>query len=234
MWHELSKKRFGYSIEIGIGNRREHRQLKGFTGELYTASPLILKGETVLCLWLDSFENVNPIFVTHELGHWIIKLQGFKALLNKPHIHSNEEIILNSMCQHPVVYNLQRVVGHDPQFEIDSRARNDIKFVRKDHPPYSENDADVILMLAEDVFHASNKISRDILKRAKRFHPNVYKKINLVNSILNKYDLLNPEEMLQCEFNIIEELNMGSNWVISEDVEKLEEMVACAQTDQHS
>ena len=87
-----------------------------------------------------------------------------------------------------------------------------------------------------------NELSKIIVDSCYKIHTqlgpglleNVYEKIKLVNSVLNKYDLLNPEEMLQCEFNIIEELNMGSNWVVSEDVEKLGKLVARAQADQRS
>lgn len=102
-----------------VGDRHEHPRLKQFDGELNTAFPTIVEGRVALALWLDSLKDVNLIVVTHEIGHWVLKLQGFPAMIYPPDRHSNTEILLNSLIQHPPLYTLQKSIGHNPQAEVN-------------------------------------------------------------------------------------------------------------------
>jgi len=68
LWHSLCKKELCSSIEVMVGNRREHPQFSSYKGELYTAYPEVVGGKLALVLLLDNLSNVRPIFITHELS----------------------------------------------------------------------------------------------------------------------------------------------------------------------
>lgn len=232
LWRSLCEKRFGIPLEVMIGNRKEHKQLKDFPGEVYTAYPHNVEGRMVLCLWLDRMTNVNSILVTHELGHWVIKLQGFKGLIFKPDVHCDQEIYLNSLCSHPPLYALQRKLGHEPQIEIDSRAKNNLMFVDKSRPKYSETQAKKIsLLLTDDLLNCTSSIARLIRSKARRFHPEMYKLIQIIMSSIDKFNLMNPEENLRCQSDIVQNLSWSEGWIVSEDVKNLASKIVPSESD---
>lgn len=227
LWRSLTEEKVGVLIEVMVGNRREHQQLGSFRGELNTAYPHVVEGKVVLALWLDSFSSVNPIVVTHEIGHWILKLQGFRAFMYQPQPHGNIEILLNSFAHHPPLYALQRSLGHEPQFEIDSRALHDIeifssKSETRDRKSWLAN----ALLLADDLTNCSDTNQKRLKRVVKKKHPNTAKLLNRILALVPHY---NPLSRRPIQRRIIQELKLGAGWQEKDEVRALRSMVETAE-----
>ncbi len=225
LWQSLSEQTIGIPIEVMVGNRKEQPQLRSFSGEINTAFPHIIEGKVRLVLWLEPLSDVKDIIITHEIGHWILKLRGFQAFKRKRQQHSNIEIGLNSMAQHPPLYVLQRSIGHEPQDEIDSRCVHNIKRFTKDK---ESKQREVwlfnALMLADDVFNSEE--NRQVLINVMTGrHPNTLNLLRKLIELKSSYDLLIPDQnLIFCE-QIIETLKLGDDWYKPNEVNSLVSMV---------
>ena len=226
LWRSLSKEILGVPIEVMIGNRREHPQLRSFQGELHTAAPHIVEGKPVLVLWVDSTNRVSPLIITHELGHWILKLQGFHSLIYQPDKHCNEEILLNSMAHHPPLYNLQRSVGHDPLQEINSRANHNIAvFSREKESPRRKDQIRNALMLADDIMNCSQEEEDELKKVLMNKHPRTMRFIKEIQIIALRHDLMDPEDNMKFSKAVVKKLKMGKEWYEANEVNELRKIV---------
>jgi len=225
LWHSLCKEKIGIPIEVMIGNRREHPQLKSTVGEVYTAFPVIIEGKIVLSLWLDSLSNVNSIIVTHEIGHWVLKLKGFRGMIYQPEKHCDIEILLNSMAHHPPLYALQRSLGHEPQIEIDSRADHDIKIFSKERETSKKQfRVKNALLLADDFLNCSSEKRMQLEEIVKRRHLNTARYLWKILSIASHYNLLNPKQNLRFSRKVIRKLKLGDEWYVADELEELIKM----------
>lgn len=229
LWQSLSKQKFGVPIEVMIGNRREHSQLSAFSGELYTAFPTTVEGRVALSLWLDSLTNVNSILITHEIGHWVLKLQGFRGMLYRLNKHCNEEILLNSMAHHPPLYALQRSLGHEPQMEIDSRADHDLKrFSMETETRQRKIWVRNALLLADDLMNCSEEKHKQLERVLRDKHFNTARYLKKILDIASNYNLLNPKQNLKFSEKLIRKLKLGSEWYAPDEVKELQLMMhAC-------
>jgi hypothetical protein len=226
LWHSLSKQKIGVSVEVMVGNRKEHPQLSAFSGELYTAFPMTVEGRVVLSLWLDSLTNVNSVLVTHEIGHWVLKLQGFRGMLYPPNKHCNEEILLNSMAHHPPLYALQRSLGHEPQMEIDSRADQDLKrFSMETETRQRKIWIRNALLLADDLMNCSEEKRKQLERVLRDRHFNTARYLKKILDIASNYRLLKPKQNLKFSEKLIRKLKLGSEWYAPDEVEELQLMV---------
>ncbi|MCK4732476.1 MAG: hypothetical protein KAT65_08460 [Methanophagales archaeon] len=230
LWRSLSEQKIGAPIEVMIGNRREHRQLSLFSGELNTAFPVIVKGKVVLSLWLDSLSDVNPILVTHEIGHWVLKLQDFRGLIYQPQLHSDVEIYLNSLAHHPPLYALQRSLGHDPQLEIDSRTLHDIEVFShdretKDRQFWVKN----ALLFTDDLMNCSEEYYTQLDKIVSKKHPNTSNLLKKILAFASSYNLLSPDQNLKFSRRVIQDLKLGSGWREMDEVRTVISMLDQAQ-----
>lgn len=225
LWHSLSKQTIGIPIEVMVGNRKEQRQLSSYSGEINTAFPHIIKGKLVLILWLEPVSDVKDIIITHELGHWILKLRGFQAFQRERQKHSNTEIILNSMAQHPPLYVLQRYIGHEPQAEIDSRCVHNIKlFTKGKKSKQREMWLNNALMLADDIFN-SEENRYPLINVISTRHPNTFNLLRKLIELESSYDLLVPDQNLNFSRQVIETFELGDDWYNPDEVESLASMV---------
>ncbi len=234
LWRSLTEEKVGVPIEVMVGNRREHEQLGSFRGELNTAYPHVVEGKVVLVLWLDSFSGINSIVVTHEVGHWILKLQGLHAVTYKPQPHGDVEIFLNSFATHPPLYALQRSLGHEPQPVIDSRALRDIKvFSNKKETRDTQSWIVNALLFADDLTNCSDTYRKRLKGVVKKKHPNTAKLLNKILALVPHYDPIHPDKNFRfyrrpIQRKIIEVLKLGAGWREIDEIENLKLMVDSA------
>lgn len=213
LWRSLSEEKTGVPVEVMIGDRKKHRQLSSFSGELYAVFPQVIGEKVVLVLWLDSLSNVKPILVTHEIGHWVLKLQGFCTFLYQADRHNNVEIILNSMAHHPALYALQRSLGHEPQVEIDSRSRSDIKlFSKKSRKKEGGSCLSNALLLADDMMNCSGGDRIGLENVVSKNYPDILRLVKKIITLASSYNLLIADENLEFCAKVIEDLKLGSGW----------------------
>lgn len=213
LWHELCKEKLGKTLEVLLGNRREHRQLKEFRGELNTAHPGRIDGKDILVIWLDQLKNVDFLIITHELGHLILSLQGFNTYTYLKERQSNIEILLNSMALHPPLYNLQLSFGHEPQRIIDNRAHSNIKIFSESKESSDERKRiENALLLTDDIFNCSNSIETKLKDILKVNHSNIFKLITKILELIPYYDLLKPYKNIRFIKKVISAINFDYGW----------------------
>jgi hypothetical protein len=47
-----------------------------------TAIPYMVENKLCLVIWLDVLEPLDQLLLTHELGHFVLSLQGYKLLID--------------------------------------------------------------------------------------------------------------------------------------------------------
>jgi hypothetical protein len=231
LWHSLCQENFGTSIEVMASSRKERQQLRSFRGELNTAYPQIVEGRVVLALLLDSLKNVKAIVITHEIGHWVLTLQGMLTYQYTPRPHGDTEILLNSFAQHPHLYELQRSLGHEPQAEIDSHAEHDLHLLANEREPRGR-DAWVrnALLLADDILNCSESYKKRLKSVVKRKHRNTAEILNKILKIAPYYSPPSPggdyrSSRRPIQKRLIKELQLGTNWQELDEIKLLKRKI---------
>lgn len=226
LWHSLCYEIIGQTIEIIATNINQLIEYDSIRGQVNTAKLSKLpNGKTVLCVFLHDFPKINPIYLTHEIGHYVLHLKGFKQVGYTSDPMCQEQIQINSLCDHPVLYDLQRQLGHEPQNMIDSRAEKHFWLVYKNVKHKEKDVLNYSLTIADDVINSSSKISKKIKRNAKRFQPKINNILEDTLSSVNQYDLFNVNENFECRCSIIKKLGLGNKLIIKDDIKKLKNYV---------
>jgi hypothetical protein len=226
LWKDLCNQKIGIPIEVMIGNRKEHWQLSSFPGELNASYYHDIEGRKVLVLWLNSLSNVDMRIITHELGHRFLELIGFCGLIYLPQKRNNIEILINSMSQHVPLYELQRSLGQEPQDIIDSRVINDMKiFKRENEVKDYSNHVENALLLADDLINGSKRYCIQLEQIVRQNHPNVFELLSKILELKKYYDLLIPSKNLKFRRKVIQNLKLGSEWKVNDEVKILKSEV---------
>lgn len=220
LWRSETRRVVGQSIEIMADNRRNNMAFRSFQGQLNTAIPEKYGGQLVLKLWLEVFPNPDMIILTHEIGHWVLKLQGYQNLACKPRDQSNRGTLLNDVASHVPLFVLQRSIGHDPQAEIDSRTSHNIRL-------FSEAKAEAIdektsaLIFVDDILNCSEAKRERLRSLLRKNLPAVSRLVEEIVTAANGYDLLNPQQSLSFRHRLVEMLGLEGDWNAVDEVKAL-------------
>ena len=231
LWHQLCLKEIGKSVEVLVFNRRDSPDLMNIKGAVNTNAVISWKGKASLGLFLDNTSRLNYIIVTHELGHWILKLQGLKGVRTDEEsgealYEGGTEMLLNNLCSHPALYKLQRSMGHEPQSEIDRMANHNIvgvsKIAEKDDPLRQVKDA---LLFADDLINCSEDVRKGLQRIIAKRWPKTEKIVNKILEIKGTKDLSLIENANMLPQEIINRLSLSGNWSISDSIQFLKDFV---------
>ena len=223
LWHQLCASQLGGDFEVILMDRREFPLTRDYVGEINTA--WAWRSDTlgpILAVILEATPTgiVNEVIFTHEMGHWILKLQGFTAMRAEDP-NSDTEILLNSFAHHPPLYALQRSLGVEPQKEVDARALHDLALFREAAPPggrvHHLNNA---LLIADDLQACSASIASEFRGVVSRLHPEVFAMVELIQSTVGHYDMLHPAGNLRCLRMLVQRLRLG-NWTALDELPSL-------------
>jgi hypothetical protein len=131
VWHQECLNYIKNDIGVIMADRRQNAQLRDIPGELNSATAAVFDDKLYLVLWFDSVYPLQPLLVTHELGHWILVLRGYKMLVDPARTYGDIVINLISMAHHPPLFTLQRSLGHEPQDMIEIKASWEWKLSHK-------------------------------------------------------------------------------------------------------
>lgn len=232
LWNSLCLERIGSPIEVMICDRREYpfHGISTHNGKLNTSVPQSWQDKVILALLLESGKKSDMIIVTHELGHWVLRLQGFKVLVNvnDRKMHSEDRYgELSSLCTHPALYILQRRLGLDPQKEIDKRTAHDIAFLlRKTETNDEKTNTEAALYYADDLLNCSRSNRIGLERRLSNKLPKTAKIVEEILEIKAPLDLSKIEDVLLFSKEIVHNLSLSGNWRESNDLECLKEQVA--------
>jgi hypothetical protein len=225
-WRFKSNEVLEHQIEILVGNRHEVKQLKHFKGELNTAVPQIIQLDPKLVVYLDNVDPIDPLILTHEIGHWLIKLLDFKNVIFNSDPTSNLSICFNSMTGHVPVYDLQKSMNIDPQKEIDSRTSHNIDLLKKDR---ESNKSELILhnaiLFADDLLSCSIKLYEQLVEILSSKHPQTHTLVEAIIDIAKHYDLTNSDKNARFQRMLIKKLKIKHKWAFADDVFYLKRMI---------
>jgi hypothetical protein len=217
-WRSETKRVVGESIEIMADNRRNSNAFQSFEGQLNTAIPEKYRGQLVLKLWLEVFPDPDMRIITHEIGHWILKLRGYQNLACKPR-HPRGPL-LNDIASHVPLYALQRSIGHDPQTEIDSRTDHDIELC-SEAKGKAVDEKTSALIFADDILNCS-ELKREQLRAALRENlPAVLKLVEDIVRTVAGYDLTDNKQNLSFRYRLVKVLELDGDWNAVDEVEAL-------------
>jgi hypothetical protein len=213
LWHEECRKRLESDIPVQIADRKENPRFKDFDSPFSTATPQELENKLCLVLWLESMEPLDCLLVTHELGHFVLALQGFKCLIDSYSPSGEIGGMLNSFAQHPPLFVLQRALGHEPQQMIDAKVRYDISIYEGMNRLPDEYYIRDGLLVADDLNNCSPDEKQRLIQAVSRKYPKIYNVARIVLESLQYYVLNNPKENFKLLRNLRKVLKLGSSWV---------------------
>ena len=226
LWKKLSDQILGCTIEIMIGDRKDNSELKHIPGELNSAYPGVFDGAVVLPIWLENPKSLDPLLITHEIGHWILMIKGFKGLVNKYNQQSGVDINMNSLAQHPPLYKLQRDLGHDPQKMIDTRAKTNLNnLTRGPEIILGDRWAEFALLFADDVLNCSEDIKNDLIEVLQEDFPVTFSFLEKILNLISKYDLNDSKSNLAFLKNLVNTIYLGEGWKVIDEITELKEMI---------
>lgn len=224
LWHQLCRQVIGAPIEVIVANRREYpfHGIDTAQGELNTAIPQTYQDRVVLALLLENTKKLNAVITTHEIGHWVLKLQGLKSMSNGDDPNGSIEISLNSMASHSALYVLQRSLGHEPQNEIDKRAGYNIAVLSRSTEPFDEKvRVSKAMVYADDLLHCSTSNKTGMQRLLSNKHPNINKMVNKILETSVRQDVAKIANIHSFCAEVIQTLELGQNWSEANEVEKL-------------
>jgi hypothetical protein len=225
LWHELCKEKLSFSIEVTVGNRREHPMFSAYGAELHTAYPMTVNGKFSLVVLIDYSAKWKPLMITHELGHWVLKMQGARALLYNVNHHSRSEALLASISQHPSLYALQKNLGHDPQKEIDMHAGQTIVHLGQTSEPIDElTIIEQALYISDDLINCSKSNKTGLTRVISKKRPKTQQIVNKILMVAQaNNNLALPQDCLPFCKMVVKEVPMQDDWSELDEVSLLKE-----------
>jgi len=217
-WSAISQGIVGRPIEVVVDNRRNHPVYRRFTHEVNTAIPAVYKGQVVLSVWLESFPKLD--LVSHEIGHWVLKLKGFSSLSCQP--PSRYQEYLNSLASHPPLYDFQRRLGSHPEVEIEARTDHDIRLCLQ--PKTKEDQVASALYLSDDLLNCSQEKREELRCVVSNNYPQVMMSIQIVLDAASKHNLLDPVQNLMFRKSLADKLKLYGRWSEARDVSELKDL----------
>lgn len=226
LWKQLSSEVLGCTVEVMICDRKDNPELKHIPGEINCAYPGVYGGQVVLPIWLQNPKSFDPLIITHEIGHWILMINGFKGLVNKFNRQTGLDINMNSLAHHPPLYKLQREMGHEPQRMIDSRAKFNLNnLTRGPEIMLGDKWAEFALLFADDILNCSEEIKKDIMEIIQEDFPVTFSFLEKILNLINNNDLNDPKSNISFLKNLVNTLYLGEGWKVVDESLELKEMI---------
>jgi hypothetical protein len=220
LWDQACITTLKKPVEIVVDDRRNDPIYRSWLGEVNTASPGIHEGRVVLYVLVDSFPRLRPIVISHEIGHWVLILRGFRALQCIPR-NIFRESLLNSLAGHPSLFRLQKQLGDDPQNEIDLRCGYDRRQFSR---PRQIDSVNMALLLADDLLNCSFDYREPLRRVLRKSFPDTLRLTERVVCIASDHDLYDFNSNVEFRRTLIKDLNLG-NWVVCDHVKSLEDLI---------
>lgn len=225
-WTLLTKEIFDYPIEIVATAKSEHPQFSKIPQNLHIAYPHILNKKVVLVVVVNDFSNVPYVVFAHEVSHWILKLKGYKGLLNKRDKLGLLAAHINDPCTHSSVWQLIKECGLNPQSEIDNRAEHDIKLLlnsAESKEPLEQKT--LALYLCDDLINRTSNLKIKLNINLLNKYPATYGFIQQITALVNRYNLNKPDDSNACIEQLQKELSLPGSWVVIDDREEIRKKI---------
>ncbi len=220
-WRIICIEKIGQDVQVMLADRKDNPDIAELPGNFNMAHPYMLNdGRVGLIVWLNSTMEIDQAVITHEVGHWVLILQGFCGFSNKSaEVHKMIGARLMALLHHAPLYELQKQIGDNPQPVINVLSEEYILYFSQ----YKETARSVTehTLIAGDLMINAQEAGRRKLERVlKKKHPNTKRLVQTVVSLRNKYNIFKPEGNRKWGWSLIKELGLGSGWaeVTNEDI----------------
>lgn len=228
-WKDLSKKAFSVAIDTILMNRRDHPKFRNnIFGELNTAMPVVNNKckKVFLAILVEDIDKTTSTIISHEIGHWVLKIQGYQGVDDRQKKNLDLASMLNSLAHHPPLYSLQATLGYSVQSEIDDRTIHNIELFAKDFEA-SDGRCRFInaLYLADDLISCSENLKDRLKNVLIEKHP---KTLDLINQILetkNFYDIYKVDKNIRFIMMVIKKLKLPGDFLPKNDISTLRKLI---------
>lgn len=220
LWTICSRENIGLPIEIRVLDRREHPKFKDFSGLLNSALPEVINGEIKLIVYLETINPIDYQLMSHEIGHWILNLRGFKTVRIKDASFIGS--LINSLAHHRPLYELQRSLKIDPQDSIDQRARDYILlFGERDNSDDNNSRIADALMLSDILLSCSSSIGLELNETIAMNYPLTKQFSDIIVETASYYNLHERESNLKFVRMLCKNLKLKNDWNIVNNLYEL-------------
>jgi hypothetical protein len=213
LFHELSGNLINYNIDVVIIDKTEVPWIT-VDGEFNTAFPTneLIPEKTVLAVVVNSVKRFDPLIVSHEIAHWVLKLQGYSAYSYNSDAQSNISIFFNSMLQHPAIYKLQIDFGDNPFTEVSARTQNDINLLRQVPEKIEfENQLCDAFYFADDLINEKNPLLKlEFTKLLREKYPQTNQLIEKILITSKYYDITEKKQNKKFALRLMKNLKIGN------------------------
>lgn len=228
-WKDTSKKAFGIGVDIILMNTRDHLKFKSHGyGELNTAIPIVNNKykKVYLAVLVEDIDKTASIIISHEIGHWILKIQGYQGIDARKKENSDLSSLLNSLAHHPPLYKLQVSLGYNIQSEVDDRTKHNIELFAKDSEK-SDNRCRLVnaLYLGDDLMSCSANLKDELENVLTEKHPKTLDLINQIMETKNFYDIYNPNKNSKFIRMVVKKLKFPRDFLTKDDAFSLRKLI---------
>lgn len=221
IWHSECLVYINNDMDVMMADRRQNPRLRDEPGEINSVSPYEIDNKLYLVLWFDSVDPIKPLLVTHELGHWVLALRGYRFLVDPARSYGPVVVNLNSLVQHPPLFALQRSIGHEPKEMIDLKAQNDNDYLNKYKERSSQYWIPDALNIADDLINCSEKCRLRLQNTLKKRFPNTNRLIRtIMGSLSNIDDLHSPDKNFK-SMNKVARVMRLEKWTEDEQLSRI-------------
>ena len=220
LWTVSSHEKIGLPIEILVLDRREHPKFRDFDGLLNTALPDAINEEIKLIVYLETINPIDYQLMTHEIGHWILNLRGFKTIRVKEDSFIGS--LINSLAHHRPLYELQRSLNIDPQNLIDHRASAYISlFSERNKSADNKSSITDALMLSDILLSCSSSIGLKLDETVESNCSLTKKYTDIIMETASYYNLHDQASNLKFIRMLQKNLKLKHSWNIVNDLYEL-------------
>ena len=234
LWRTLCIEKLGQPIEVMACDRKEYpyHGVSTHVGKFNSSIPQSFQDTMVLMLLLESVRPFDLMILTHELGHWVLRLQGQKVMMNTTNDLEKKRDYseFSSLCTHPALHKLQKNLGHDTQKMIDKKVDFDIALLKtKTENNDEKSQVEEALYYADDLINCSSSNRTGLERKLGSRMPKIAIKTRQVIEISKRRDVTRIEEALPFSKEIVREVNLAGNWYESNEVDLLKSDLAKAK-----
>lgn len=217
-WNEMSKKVLGKRLPICLTERSSLSQFTNFNGELNIAFPTKIGSDDYLAVVVESFKSVSPAIFSHEIMHWILKLEGYPGIRDLNNPQSLLVAHINDLSIHNLLWKRVKKFGKNVEEEINSRAITDLNLMIN-HQNIDE--LELALLVADDINNCPDYLATTLHKALKNGYHKSFEYYQIIDKALTSHNLEDPREVKEFLLEIVNNCKIMGKWDIPDETASL-------------
>lgn len=226
LWDDLCQLLFDYRIGVISIGKKDVESYDSLQDEFNTAFLTIHDERVILTVVLNDLSKPKPAVLSHEVGHWILKLKGYKGVRKEEDPHGLIVAHINNLFTHRPVWKLVKEMGIDPNQEIFSAGAGmiDSLLIRSEPSDYQQQ-VELALWFYDNLLNCEPEQKKALESILKVKYPKVNKIVEKLRKILDKYDTNNPSGSENVVKEIPQALSLEGTWMVPDEIQEIKEMI---------